>query len=91
MLGSFLLRFCVISGTKLGCVLLFQVSFEKDVWLLVSRLGGWLMARQEQQQRRNSKSSSSISGRQHQQRQLQLQLPPSFTALVFPCPGPTFL
>ena len=50
------------------------------------------MARQEQQQRRNSKSSSSsISGRQHQKRQLQLQLPPSFTAMVFPCPGPTFL
>ena len=90
-LGSFLLRFCVIFGTKLGGVLLFRVSFEKDVWLLVSRLGGWLMARQEQQQRRNSKSSSSISGRQHQQRQLQLQLPPSFTAMVFPCPGPTFL
>ena len=91
-LGTFLLRFCAIFGTKLGGVLLFRVSFEKDVWLLVSRLGGWLMARQEQQQRRNSKSSSSsISGRQHQQRQLQLQLPPSFTAMVFPCPGPTFL
>ena len=85
-LGTFLLRFCAIFGTKLGGVLLFRVSFEKDVWLLVSRLGGWLMARQEQQQqRRNSKSSSSsISGRQHQQRQLQLQLqlPPSFTAIL---------
>ena len=69
------LRFCAIFGTKLGGVLLFRVSFEKDVWLL--------MARQEQQQRRNSKSSSSsISGRQHQQRQLQLQLPPSFTAIL---------
>ena len=88
-LGTFLLRFCAIFGTKLGGV--FAVSSEfrkKDVWLLVSRLGGWLMARQEQQQRRNSKSSSSISGRQHQ---LQLQLPPSFTTMVFPCPGPTFL
>ena len=53
-----MLRFCVIFGTKLGGVLLFRVSFEKDVWLLVSRLGGWLMAQQEQQQRRNSKSSS---------------------------------
>ena len=63
--------------------MLFRVSFEKDVWLLVSRLGGWLMARQEQQQRRNNKSSSSsISGRQHQQRQLQLQLPPSFIAIL---------
>ena len=30
-LGSFLLRFCVIFGTKLGGVLLFRVSFEKDV------------------------------------------------------------
>ena len=89
-LGTFLLGFGAIFGTKLGGVLLFRVSFEKDVWLLVSRLGGWLMARQEQQQRRNSKSSS-ISGRQHQQRQLQLQLPPSFTTMVFPCPGPTFL
>ena len=79
-LGTFLLRFGAIFGTKLGGVLLFRVSFEKDVWLLVSRLGGWLMARQEQQQRRNSKSSSSISGRQHQQRQL--QLPPSFTAIL---------
>ena len=77
-----MLRFGAIFGTKLGGVLLFRVSFEKDVWLLVSRLGGWLMARQEQQQRRNSKSSSSISGRQHQQRQLQLQLPPSFTAIL---------
>ena len=38
--------------------LLFQSEFQKkNVWLLVSRLGGWLMARQEQQQRRNSKSS----------------------------------
>ena len=81
-LGTFLLRFCAIFGTKLGGVLLFRASFEKDVWLLVSRLGGWLMARQEQQQRRNSKSSSSISGRQHQQRQLQLQLPPYFTAIL---------
>ena len=68
-LGTFLLRFCAIFGTKLGGVLLFRANFEKDVWLLVSRLGGWLMARQEQQQRRNSKSSSSSSsGRQHQQR-----------------------
>ena len=30
-LGSFLLRFCVFFGTKLGGVLLFRVSFEKDV------------------------------------------------------------
>ena len=46
MLGSFLLPLCVIFGTKLGGVLLFRVSFEKGVWLLVSRLGGWLMAQQ---------------------------------------------
>ena len=41
-----MLRLCVIFGTKLGGVLLFRVSFEKGVWLLVSRLGGWLMAQQ---------------------------------------------
>ena len=29
-LGSFLLPFCVIFGTKLGGVLLFRVSFEKE-------------------------------------------------------------
>ena len=46
LLGSFLLPLCVIFGTKLGGVLLFRVSFEKGVWLLVSRLGGWLMAQQ---------------------------------------------
>ena len=28
--------FCVIFGTKLGCVLLFWLCFEKGVWLLVS-------------------------------------------------------
>jgi len=60
-LGPLLRFLCYVLGTKLGGVLLFRVSFEKDVWLLVSRLGGWLMARQEQQQRRNSKSSSSSS------------------------------
>ena len=42
--------FRVIFGTKLGGVLLFRVGFEKDVLLLVSCLGGWFMARQDQQQ-----------------------------------------
>ena len=72
-----MLPLCVIFGTKLGGVLLFRVSFEKGVWLLVSRLGGWLMA---QQQRLfwcrevllgsggSSSNSSIISGRQHQHR-----------------------
>ena len=38
-LGSFLLRFCFIFGTKLGGVLLFRVGCGKDVWLLVSCWG----------------------------------------------------
>ena len=59
-------------------------------WVSKKMSGCWFLALeaswwhgQEQQQRRNSKSSSSsISGRQHQKRQLQLQLPPSFTAIL---------
>ena len=67
--------------------MLFRVSFEKDVWLLVSRLGGWLMARQEQQQRRNRAAAA----QEQQEQQQQQEQPPSFTAMVFPCPGLTFL
>ena len=48
-------------------VLLFRVGFEKNVWLLVSCLGGWFMARQEQQQ-------------QHQQTPVPASPPPEAAA-----------
>ena len=53
--------FRVIFGTKLGGVLLFRVGFEKNVWLLVSCLGGWFMARQEQQQHQHSRKQQKSS------------------------------
>ena len=47
-------------------------SFLKAVWLLVSRLGGWLMARQEQQQRSSSsKRQEQLAARGGQQQQQQ--------------------
>ena len=47
--------------------MLFRVGFEKDVWLLVSCLRGWFMARQEQQQ-------------QHQQMRAPASPPPEAAA-----------
>jgi hypothetical protein len=40
-------------------VLLFRVGFGKNVWLLVSCLGGWFMARQEQQQHQQTPAPAS--------------------------------
>ena len=39
--------------------MLFRVGFEKDVWLLVSCLRGWFMARQEQQQHQQMRAPAS--------------------------------
>ena len=64
-------------------------SFLKAVWLLVSRLGGWLMARQEQQQRSSSSRSSSskrqeqLAARGGQQQQQQQSFNCSFRRDVF--------
>ena len=40
-------------------VLLFRVGFGKNVWLLVSCLGGGFMARQEQQQHQQTPAPAS--------------------------------
>ena len=52
-----------VLGTKLGCVLLFRMCFEKGVWLFVSCFGGCLIAAAPQQHH----SSSSSHQQQHQQ------------------------
>ena len=60
-----------IFGTKFGGVLLFRVGFEKNVWLLVSCLGGWFLARQQQQHQQMRAPASPPPEQQQQQMQLQ--------------------
>ena len=67
-LGTFLLRFCAIFGTKLGGVLLFRVNFEKDVWLclaigfspwrLVDGTAGAAAAQEQQEQQQHQRTTA---------------------------------